>query len=191
MGYRYRCTVSFFLLALSIASSVFANDRTEASKKVSQAKSLVQKSLQAEASGAESNRSELLKKAIDLKTQEPSAYWQLGQIKDGKGWTSFSSSVDKAKKSKALEEYRILRDESKPTVDSQYAMVKFCKKHELKDQALAHWSAIAELDPDNAEAKSQLGFEQIQGTWIKTRELETTRAKAKRISEILLRKNRI
>ena len=187
MSYRYKCIALPLLLAISVASSVFSNDRTEDSKKVSQAKHLVQQSLQAEASGDESNRSELLKTVTDMKTEEPSVYWQLGQIQDGKTWISYSSFVDKSKKSKALEEYRNLRDESKPTVESQFAMIKFCRKHGLKDQAIAHWSAIAELDPNNAEAKSQLGFKQIQGTWIETRELEATQEKAKRVSEFLQR----
>jgi hypothetical protein len=69
MGHRYIGTVSLFLLAVSIASSAFPNDRTEDSKRVLQAKSLVQQSLQAEASGDESNRGELLMKTADLKSE--------------------------------------------------------------------------------------------------------------------------
>jgi tetratricopeptide (TPR) repeat protein len=187
MSYRYKCIALLLILAISVASSVFSNDRTEDSKKVSQAKNLVQQSLQAEASGDYSNRTELLKEATELKTEEPSAYWHMGQVKDGKAWVSYSSFVEKSKKSKALEEYRNLRDESKPTVESQLALIKFCRKHGLKDQAIAHWSAIAELDPDNAEAKSQLGLQQINGSWIETRELEATQEKAKRVSEFLQR----
>lgn len=187
MSYRYKCIALPLLLAISVASSVFSNDRTEDSKRVSKAKNLVQQSLKAEASGDYSNRTELLNKAADLKTEEPSAYWQLGQIKDGKAWVSYSSFVEKSKKSKALEEYRKLRDESKPTVESQFALIKFCRKHGLKDQAIAHWSAIAELAPDNVEAKSQLGLQQINGSWIETRELEATQKKAKRVSEFLQR----
>jgi hypothetical protein len=48
MGHRYRFTVSIVFLVFSMASSAFSNDRTEDSTKISQAKNLVQQSLQAD-----------------------------------------------------------------------------------------------------------------------------------------------
>ncbi len=186
MVYRIRYLVSFFFLAAFPFNSSFASDRTE--KEADKVRRIVQDALQAEASGADVSRSELLAQANSLSTDEPSVHWQQGQIRKGKDWSSYPNSVAQAKNSKELEEYRFLRDNSKPTLESQSELVKYCRKHGLKDQAIAHWSAIAELDSENVEAKSELGFEKFEGQWIHRRELEVEREKAKRISESLQQK---
>ncbi len=186
MAYRIHNLIALFILGVFPFNSLLASDRAE--KEAEQARKLVQDALQAEASGTDISRSELLAEASSLSTDEPTAHWQQGQIGKGKDWSSYPNLVAQAKNSAVLEKYRILRDNSKPTLESQLELVKYCGKHGLKDQAIAHWSAIAELDPENAEAKSQLGFEKLDGQWIQKRELKAAREKAKRVSESLQQK---
>ncbi len=171
-----------FLTALPFNASL-ASDRAE--KEAVLARKIVQDALQAEASGADVSRGELLAQANSLSTDEPSVHWQQGQIQKGKDWSSYPKSVAQAMNSKELEEYRFLRDNSKPTFESQSELVMYCVKHKLKDQAIAHWSAIAELDPENVEAKRQLGFEKYDGQWIHRRELEVERGRIQRVFESL------
>ena len=87
-----------------------------------------------------------------------------------------------------LEEYRKLRDASEPTVSSQLELTKYCSRHGLKEQAVAHWSAIIELDPDHSEARKQLGYELADGRWLSKREFEADRKKSVHVAESL-RKN--
>ncbi len=186
MVYRIHYFVSFFVLAAFPFNASLASDRPE--KEAERARKLVQDALQSEASGADVSRCELLAQAVSLSPDEPTVHWQQGQIRKGKSWSSYPNIVAQTKNSKELDEYRLLRDRSTPTLESQYELVKFCNKHGLKDQAIAHWSAIAELDPEYVEAKIQLGFERIDGQWIHRRELEMEREKAKRVSESLQQK---
>ncbi len=186
MVYRIHYSVSFLVLAAFPFNASLASDRPE--KEAERARKLVQDALQSEASGADVSRSELLAQAVSLSPDEPTVHWQQGQIRKGKNWSSYPNIVAQTKNSKELDEYRFLRDNSNPTLESQYELVKFCNKHGLKDQATAHWSAIAELEPENVEAKNQLGFERIDGQWIHRRELEMEREKAKRVSESLQKK---
>ncbi len=186
MDFRIQYLVSFFCLAAFTFNSSHASDPTE--KDAERARRIVQDALQSEASGSDVSRGELLAQANSLFTDEPSIHWQQGQIRNGKEWNSYPNSVALAKNSKELEEYRILRDASKPTLESQSELVRYCSRHGLKDQAIAHWSAIAELDPENEEAKNQLGFEKFEGQWIHKTELAVEREKAKRVSESLQQK---
>jgi hypothetical protein len=180
--------VSVVALLLPIASEGACLAIGETEDRAKQAKQLVQEALRSEASGASAGRNELLIQAKEIAPDEPTVRWQQGQIQSGREWRSYPALVTQAKNSKALEDYRSLRDKSKPTLESQLELIQYCKKHGLKDQATAHWSAIAELAPENIEAKSQLGFEKLDGRWVQRRELELEREKAKRVAVILQKK---
>jgi hypothetical protein len=185
--YWKRLCAFFQLLCMWVISSdSLASDKTD--DLANKAKKLVQEALSSEASGGNASRSELLIQAKEIAPDEPTVRWQQGQIQSGRTWLSYPELVARTKNSKVLEDYRTLRDKSKPTLESQYELIQYCKKHGLKDQATSHWSAIAELAPDNAEARSQLGFERVDGRWVDRRELELEREKAKRVAEILLKK---
>ncbi len=152
-------------IALSLAgySTSFCSDNTEAEK----AKELVQAALHAEVSGSIEDRNKMLSKAREIYKAEPSAHWQSGKIRIGKEWKSYTEAVEQSKKSKYLEEYRTLRDQSQPNIDSQLFLADYCRRHGLKDQAVAHWSAIIELDPSNQEARRQLGYTWTDGRWVR------------------------
>ena len=186
--WRRSAAISVLAMVLLIASRGVSSASDETEDRTNKAKKLVQEALSSEASGGNASRSELLIQAKEIAPDEPTVRWQQGQIQSGRTWLSYPELVARTKNSKVLEDYRTLRDKSKPTLESQYELIQYCKKHGLKDQATSHWSAIAELAPDNAEARSQLGFERVDGRWVDRRELELEREKAKRVAEILLKK---
>ena len=185
-NWKWLCAFSHLLFLFVISEVSLASDKTD--ELANKAKQLVQQALLSEASGGNTSRSELLSQAKEIAPYEPSVRWHHGEIKSDRTWHPYSELVVQAKKSKVLEDYRTLRDKSKPTLESQYELIQYCKKHGLKEQATAHWSAIAELAPDNVEAKSELGFERVDGRWVERRELELEREKAKRVADILQKK---
>ena len=175
-----------FCAIFGFTSTIFATDSKESDG--DQAKRLVQAALQSEITGTAQEREELVKQASALQSQDPSVHWQLGQVKIGNVWRDYTSLVDQSKKSKVLEEYRVLRDSSQPTLASQIQVTTFCLKHGLKEQAKSHWSAILELDPDNANARKQMGFVRLGGRWLLSNEIESERRSSTKIAENL-RKN--
>ncbi|MFO0940787.1 MAG: hypothetical protein U0930_08465 [Pirellulales bacterium] len=173
---QFKLLVGSLITLLCVVSASYCSDNVDAEK----AKELVQAALKAEVSGNLDDRDRLLNQAREVSKTEPSANWQAGKVRVGKEWKSYAELVEQAKKSKYLEEYRTLRDQSQPNIESQLVLANYCRRHGLKEQAIAHWSAIVELDPDNREARKQLGFQWVDGRWIRLserdKELANTRA---------------
>lgn len=159
---------AFFLFPIL---ATHAEDETKKGKHSDEVKSLVQAALLAEINGTQEERSSFLDQAADLDSKEPLVHWQRGHLQAGKAWKPYADIVDQNRNSKALEEYRELRDASKPTFDSQMSLVNFCQKRKLDLQALSHWSAILELDPNHAEARKALGYEYVDNQWVTTSQL--------------------
>lgn len=173
--------IAFFLLVP--ARFVQSEDRGDVDQQ--RAKQLVQKALQAEITESAEKRIELLKQAEQSSSKEPSARWQQGHVLVGKEWKSYEEVVARAQKSKQLEQYRELRDKSEPTLASQYELAVYCRKHGLKEQAIAHWSAILELEPDHEEARVALGFTRFGEQWLKPIQAEQQRQNAMEVAEVL------
>lgn len=55
------------------------------------------------------------------------------------------------------------------TVEGQLALAKWCREHNLGNQAQTHAQRVIELDPTNAEARQMLNFRNVDGAWM-TRE---------------------
>ncbi len=145
----------------------------------------MQDALRAELEGNPQSRSALLEQARQTSPKEPAVQWLLGNVQSGKEWRSYEQVVARAEKSKQLLQYRELRDKSEPTMASQYELAYYCRKHNLKEQAAAHWSAIVELDPENEEARRALGFVKVGEDWIEQGELERERRTAMSIADAI------
>ncbi len=173
-----------FLLLMSVVAN-FSHPVCAEDRDVNKAKRLVQAALEAEVTGSAEDRDRFLAEAGAVSKVEESARWQLGQFKVGRDWSDYSTLVAKAKKSKDLEGYRELRDASLPTVASQTQLASYCLKHGMSNQAVAHWSAILELDTENAEARKQLGFKRLEGRWVQANELDRAQQIAKKVASNL------
>lgn len=55
------------------------------------------------------------------------------------------------------------------TAKAQLALAKWCRQHNLGDEASRHAERVVELDPTNAEARQMLNFRNVDGEWM-TRE---------------------
>jgi hypothetical protein len=62
-------------------------------------------------------------------------------------------------------EYQKLRHEQPDTVAGHLALADWCRDHKLNDQRKRHLERVLELDPNNAGARSQLGYAKLGGQW--------------------------
>ena len=88
-----------------------------------------------------------------------------------------------ARRDKRLAEYRKQRDRSLPTVESQTALARWCRKNKLAAEERARWQIVLRLQPDNAEAIRGLGLKPYGGTLL-------TQAQIQQIKNQLQRQNK-
>ncbi len=63
-------------------------------------------------------------------------------------------------------QYEKIRPGFPDTVDGQWALAQWCRKHRLTTQRKTHLQRVIELDPDHADARQLLGYSQIGGKWL-------------------------
>ena len=61
------------------------------------------------------------------------------------------------------------------TVAAHRSMAAWCKEHQLPDLAEHHWKRILELDPDDEQARTNLGYQQHRGKWLTRDEIMAER----------------
>ena len=57
------------------------------------------------------------------------------------------------------------------TADSQWDLARWCKEHQLADEAKRHLHAVLKLAPNHAEARRSLGYNYVSGRWVVPDEL--------------------
>ncbi len=168
-------------IVTACADSTRADDKDRGEAK---AKALIQSALRAEIDQPSTNRYDFIQSAQSASAKLPEVHWLSGEVQVGKEWKSYSDIIARAQTNKHLEQYREKRDQSEPTVASQWELVQFCRKHDLPTQAIAHLSAIIELDPNHEEARKQLGYVRVEETWMKSEEVAALRQQAKAMADI-------
>src|SRR5262249_42907505 len=64
-------------------------------------------------------------------------------------------------------------------------LARWCLGHGLVGQARAHFSQVLVFDPDNAEARAELGFKRVGKSWVAKMELDGMIVEAQRLSQSL------
>lgn len=177
--------VTVFSLALSPVHRTHAEEESGKKKKSEKVDALKEAAFQAALKGTQVERNAILEEASSAGSKDPLVHWQQGKLKSGKTWISYSDFVEKNAKSKALEEYRERQAVSTPTLESQLSLVRFCQKHKLDQQALAHWSAIIELESNHTEARKQLGYVMVDGEWVTQSRLRELQSFSKNVVKLL------
>lgn len=164
----------------------------EAATKAEQARAvakLVDETLRREASEGVDDRAELLKPAFDQAHPCEAAYWQSGFVYDvkRKEWLLLNEIQQLAAKDDRLAAYREIRGKYPETERGQTELARWCTKQKLEDQARAHWTKVLSLAADQPEARHQLGFQRVNGTWLSQQEIADAQARAKNIQAVLRR----
>lgn len=74
------------------------------------------------------------------------------------------------RESSDVAEYHRIAPRFPDTVSGQLQMADWCRSHDLKQQRREHLWRVIELDPDHADARRALGFNEVGGRWVTTRE---------------------
>ena len=150
---------------------------------------LVDETLQQEAREGVVDRAKLLQPAIGKALACEAAYWQSGFVYDlkRKEWLLLDEVQQLAAKDERLATYREIREKYPETEGGQTELARWCTKHKLEDQARAHWTKVLSLAPDHSEARRQLGFHRVNGTWVSQQEIADARAQANSMQTALSR----
>jgi hypothetical protein len=164
----------------------------EAATKAEQARSaakLVEDTLRREATDGVDDRAELLKPVLGQARPCEAAYWQSGFLYDSKRkeWLRWDEVQQRAAEDDRLATYREIRPKYPETEDGQAELARWCAKRKLEDQARAHWTKVSSLAPDQPEARVQLGFRMVNGTWLGQQEIADARAQIDNIQAAIER----
>jgi hypothetical protein len=79
-----------------------------------------------------------------------------------------------------VREYLERRARTPDKADAQMKLAAWCTEKGLKEQALAHYTAVTRLDPARDAAWKHLGYKKRGNRWVKPAELEAAKAEAAR-----------
>jgi len=178
--------------AAIVAASWSWTPPIEAATKAEQARAaakLIDETLRREAREGVDDRRELLKPAFEQTPPCEAAYWQSGFVYDvkRKEWLLLNELQQLAAKDDRLATYRKIRAKYPETEHGQTELARWCAKRKLDDQARAHWTKVLSLNPDQPEARRQLGFHKVNGTWLSQQEIADARAKVNNIQAAFYR----
>ena len=138
----------------------------------------VSQALRAEVVGKNSDREGLLQAALEEAPDHPAARWQSGYVRSGKQWVKFDEVPEMAAKDQRLADYQRIRQRYADTVEGQLELARWCKKARLPEQWRAHLGHVLQLDPDQKEARTLLGYQRVNGRWLTERDVELARSRA-------------
>jgi hypothetical protein len=88
--------------------------------------------------------------------------WQLGFVRDQKGWKSFES-VDSPPKEK---EYLAKREALKDDPQMHLKLAHWCVRNQLHERARAHYFGVLKAEPNHTEAREFLGHIFLGNNWV-------------------------
>ena len=135
------------------------------------AEKLVQAALQAEVAGQNGERQELLSQALSVDTGHALARWQAGYVQHDGRWQTVQQVAATAANDPIRQQYSELRAKTADDAPGQLKLAKWCRDHKLPDAANAHLMRALVHEPDNAQARAQLGFRRFRGGWATEQEV--------------------
>ncbi len=143
------CLISALSITFAFVGQSFgaADDSTK-----SEADHLVAAAAQAEISGDALKSTALLHQAVRIDSDNRLAHWQLGEVQIDKGWASIEEAQRRALSDPLQTEYRDRRAAAGNDPQAQLALAKWCRKNNLTDEAVYHWTRVLAADQKNEEA---------------------------------------
>jgi len=86
-----------------------------------------------------------------------------------------------------LAEYEKVRRQSPDTVEGQLQLADWCRDHNLLAQRKKHLERVLQLDPDQAKARSLLGYQKVKDKWMTLEERMADEGKVKRDTKWITR----
>jgi hypothetical protein len=140
----------------------------------------VRLALWCEAHGLAAERVEHLARAVLSDPSHAVARGLLGMVTYGGRWSQPEEVAAKAQADEALQatlaEYNARREGMAETADSHFVLARWCEQKGLKPEAIAHYTAVTRLDPNNAEAWTRLGCRKVGGRWLSEAQIAAEKA---------------
>jgi tetratricopeptide (TPR) repeat protein len=133
-----------------------------------------------EAHGMDAERLQHLAAALARDPQNAAARGMMGLVAYGGKWLSPEKVGEAVKADEAmaakLAEYEGKRQAAPDTAEAQWQLALWCEQNGLKPEAMAHFTAVTQIDPNRADAWHKLGCEFSNGRWISKEQADAERA---------------
>ncbi|MCE9545038.1 MAG: hypothetical protein K8T25_05905 [Planctomycetia bacterium] len=140
------------------------------------ADALVGEALQRQIYGQCTQQNQLLFEALSAAPDCAAAHWQSGQVFAYRKWQPVDASITAAQEDNRLTRYLSQRAQTPITVDGQLRLAAWCRHEGLLDQQRAHLTRVLELNPDQPDARAQLGFTRVGNDWVASTERKQAEA---------------
>jgi len=168
--------LAFVILASAAWRSASAADSEPLAARQLRAQTLIREALQREVYGALTERSELLEQAEQADVVSRPARWHQGLVQSPTGrWIAPESYLHEPGQKRSLQDYRKTRAAAADTVNAQLTLANWCAQHALAAQERSHLWRVITLDPEHAEARRRLGFEQVGKEWFTAEDAKAMR----------------
>ncbi len=142
----------------------------------------VKLALWCEAHGLSAERVKHLMLATLINPQSATARGLLGLVFNGRRWQKPEEARNELSNDPQAQarvsEYLTRRAATPDRPEAQWKLAQWCEHAGLKDQALAHYSAVVRLDPRRDAAWKKLGYRKHGEQWVKPEELAAARSEA-------------
>jgi hypothetical protein len=113
---------------------------------------LIEEAGQARSEGDVRLANMLLRDAISIDPDNVKAHWQLGNVKVGEEWLSIEESQSRAAADPRQAKYRARKRAANDTPADELELARWCRRSDLDEEALVHWTRVLSANPDNREA---------------------------------------
>jgi hypothetical protein len=156
---------------------VHAADRAAASA----AQELVREALHREIYGLETERDELLGRAVQLEPNCAPARWHQGYVFLQGQWLRSEEIPTLASRDSRLSAYAELREQQPDNVAGNLRLANWCRQQQLSPQERAHLLHVLDLDPNHVETRMRLGYRRLEGGWVDEPTLRAAEERARRL----------
>jgi hypothetical protein len=107
--------------------------------------------------------------------QNPRTTYEVATIAGGRMVLSRSQVTEVRAESESERRYKQILPRMPKTAEGNWIMAEWCRKIGLLEHRKRHLEQVLVYDPDHAQARAGLGFNQLEGKWIQTDEWMTER----------------
>ena len=158
--------------AVCLSLIVLARVAAAAAGPSERAAELLNQAIVAGLAGEADQKDALLAEALDAAPDFAPARWQAGQVRYLDEWLPVAEAQRRAAADpRQLERWQSMLDWQESTATHLQA-ARWCRKHELDDEARYHWAKVVQAEPNHEEALKALGME-----WYGGRLVECDRAR--------------
>jgi len=155
-------------VVLAVSSKGIAATKGE---KQREADRLIREALNREIYGLDSQRQQLLTRALELVPNHAAARWHTGHVQVGNQWFKVDEFRETQGQKRRRELYERQRATATDTAHGQMTLANWCAEHNMQAQEIAHLYRVIQIAPNHSGARTRLGFQRVGATWVKRQDI--------------------